>query len=192
LWNHNPDNNRWSLSARPGWLRLTARPLATQSGISGYGDAVTADPDSVVFAYDTLVQMAMGQTSSAVTVLDTTGMIDAQQAGLTLFGEKWGWIGVQQQGNQRLVVANVNGGRSSGPALTGNIVYLRAMFGGASEISFAYSIDGSTFIALGGTAAVDRTWGEGIKFGLFTYNPPSGPAGGYADFDFLRYSHDGP
>ena len=194
LWNHNPDNNRWSLGARPGWLRLTARPLATQSGISGYGDAVPADSDSIVFAYNTVVQEAMGQTCSAITVLDTSGMIDGQQAGITLFGEQWGWIGVNQLGSQRIVVANLIGVRNVGPVLTGNTVYLMAKFGGASEISFAYSLDGTSFIPLpqNGTLAVNRSWGEGIKFGLFTYNPPNGPAGGYADFDYFRYSHDGP
>ena len=192
LWNHNPDNNRWSLEARPGWLRLTARSLAATAGVSGYGDPVEVDPDSVVFAYNTLVQIAMGQACSATTLLDASGMIDGQQAGITLFGAKWGWVGVSQQGNLRVVVANVNGGRTSGPTITGNTVYLKASFGGASEISFAYSLDGSTFVPLGGSATVNRTWGEGIKFGVFTYNPTSAPAGGYADFDFLRYSHDGP
>jgi hypothetical protein len=134
----------------------------------------------------------MGQACSATTLFDASGMIDGQQAGITLFGQKWGWVGVSQQGNLRLVVANVNGGRTSGPTLAGNTVYLKALFGGASEMSFAYSLDGSTFIPLGGTATVGRTWGEGIKFGLFTYNPTGAPAGGYADFDYLHYSHDGP
>jgi hypothetical protein len=38
----------------------------------------------------------------------------------------------------------------------------------------------------------NRSWGEGIKFGLFTYTLSAGPAAGYADFDYFRYSHDGP
>jgi hypothetical protein len=119
-------------------------------------------------------------------------MIDGQQAGISLFGAKWGWVGVSQQGSLRVVVANVNGGRTSGPTMSGNTVYLRASFDASSALSFTYSLDGSTFVALGGSATVNRTWGEGIKFGLFTYDPTGAPAGGYADFDFFRYSHDGP
>jgi hypothetical protein len=99
---------------------------------------------------------------------------------------------VIQEASSRVVVANVNGGRTLGPVMSGTTVYMRALFDASSAISFAYSLDGSTFIPLGGSATVNRTWGEGIKFGLFTYNPTGAPAGGHADFDFLRYSHDGP
>ena len=109
-----------------------------------------------------------------------------------MFGSKWGWVGVTEEGASRVVVANVNGGRTVGPTLGANTVYLRASFDPSSSISFAYSLDGATFVPLGGSATVNRTWGEGIKFGLFTYNPTGSPAGGYADFDFMRYSHDGP
>jgi beta-xylosidase len=196
LWNHNPDNNRWSLSARPGWLRLTARQLANLSGqtiTTGYGDTIAWNEDDIVFAYNTVVEEAMGQTCSAVTALDTTGMIDGQRAGITLFGGQWGWIGVQKQGSQSIIVVNVNGGRTTGPTLTSNVVYLKAMYGAGSTCSFAYSLDGSTFVTANVTLpGVNRTWGEGIKFGLFTYNLSTGTAGGYADFDYFRYSHDGP
>jgi hypothetical protein len=39
---------------------------------------------------------------------------------------------------------------------------------------------------------VGRTWFEGIKFGLFTYNLSTAAAGGAADFDYFHYTHDGP
>jgi hypothetical protein len=56
--------------------------------------------DSIIFAYNTVVQLAMGKVASAVTKLDTTGIVDGQRAGITLFGQTYGWIGVVAHGWQ--------------------------------------------------------------------------------------------
>jgi beta-xylosidase len=193
LWNHNPDDTKWSLTARPGWLRLSARPLAAQSGVNGAdGGAVRFVEDSIVFAYNTVVQLAMGRVASAVTKLDTTGIVDGQRVGITLFGQTYGWIGVVRGGGQITVRTSMNGTSTAGPALTATAVFLKASISAASQISFAYSTDGVAFTALGGAQTVGRTWFEGIKFGLFTYNLSTAVAGGVADFDFFHYTHDGP
>lgn len=193
LWNHNPDDSRWSLSARPGWLRLTARPLAARSGVNGAdGGAVRFVEDSIVFAYNTLVQLAMGKVASGVTRMDTSGIVDGQRAGVTLFGQVYGWIGVVGAGGQVTLRTNLNGVYTNGPVVTGRTVFLKASMSAASQISFAYSLDGTTFTPLGGSQTVGRTWFEGIKFGLFTYHLSTATAGGVADFDFFHYTHDGP
>jgi beta-xylosidase len=192
LWNHNPDDTKWSLTARPGWLRLSAQPLASKSGSSAASGSVPFVEDSIIFAYNTVVQLAMGKVASAVTKLDTTGMVDGQRAGITLFGQTYGWIGVVNAAGKGTVRANVNGTYTTGPTLTATTVYLRASMSASSQISFAYSTDGATFTALGGSATVGRTWFEGIKFGLFSYNLSTATAGGVADFDYFHYTHDGP
>lgn len=192
LWNHNPDDTKWSLAARPGWLRLSARPLAAQSGTSGAGSGVPFVEDSIVFAYDTLVQLAMGKVASAVTKLDTTGIVDGQRAGMTLFGQSYGWIGVVGAGGQVTVRADLDGTTTQGPVLATKTIFLKASINAASQISFAYSIDGVTFTGLGGSQTVGRTWFEGIKFGLFTYVLSTAAAAGVADFDYFHYTHDGP
>jgi beta-xylosidase len=192
LWNHNPDDTKWSLSARPGWLRLSARPLANKSGTSAASGSVPFVEDSIIFAYNTVVQLAMGKVASAVTLLDTSGMVDGQRAGITLFGQTYGWIGVVNTAGKGTVRANVDGTYTSGPALAGTTVYLKASMSASSQISFAYSTDGVTFTPLGGSVTVGRTWFEGIKFGLFTYNLSTATAAGAADFDYFHYTHDGP
>ena len=103
-----------------------------------------------------------------------------------------GWIGVVNTAGKGTVRANVDGTYTSGPALTGTTVYLKASMSASSQISFAYSTDGATFTPLGGSVTVGRTWFEGIKFGLFTYNLSTAAAGGVADFDYFHYTHDGP
>jgi beta-xylosidase len=192
LWNHNPDDTKWSLTARPGWLRLSARPIANQSGTSAASGSVPFVEDSIIFAYNTVVQLAMGKVASAVTKLDTTGIVDGQRAGITLFGQTYGWIGVVGTAGKSVVRANVDGTYATGPTLTATTVYLKASMSASSQISFAYSTDGVTFTALGGSATVGRTWFEGIKFGLFTYNLSTATAAGVADFDYFHYTHDGP
>ncbi len=192
LWNHNPDDTKWSLTARPGWLRLSARPLANKSGTSAASGSVPFVEDSIIFAYNTVVQLAMGKVASAVTSLDTSGMVDGQRAGITLFGQTYGWVGVVDTAGKGTVRANINGTYTTGPSLTATTVYLKASMSASSQISFAYSTDGVNFTALGGSVTVGRTWFEGIKFGLFTYNLSTAAAGGAADFDYFHYTHDGP
>ena len=192
LWNHNPDDTKWSLTARPGWLRLSAQPLASKSGTSAASGSVPFVEDSIIFAYNTVVQLAMGKVASAVTKLDTTGIVDGQRAGITLFGQTYGWVGVVGTAGKSVVRANVNGTYTTGPTLTATTVYLKASMSASSQISFAYSNDGVTFTALGGSATVGRTWFEGIKFGLFSYNLSTATAAGVADFDYFHYTHDGP
>ena len=192
LWNHNPDDTKWSLSAHPGWLRLLARPIANKSGTSAASGSVPFVEDSIIFAYNTVVQLAMGKVASAVTSLDTSGMVDGQRAGITLFGQTYGWIGVVNTAGKGTVRANINGTYTTGPALTATTVYLKASMSASSQISFAYSTDGVAFTALGGSVTVGRTWFEGIKFGLFSYNLSTATAAGAADFDYFHYTHDGP
>jgi beta-xylosidase len=192
LWNHNPDDTKWSLSARPGWLRLSARPIANKGGTSAASGSVPFVEDSIIFAYNTVVQHAMGKVASAVTKLDTSGMVDGQRAGITLFGQSYGWVGVVNTAGKGTVRANLDGTYTTGPALTATTVYLKASMSADSQISFAYSIDGATFTPLGGSVKVGRTWFEGIKFGLFTYNLSTATAAGVADFDYFHYTHDGP
>jgi beta-xylosidase len=193
LWNHNPDSTKWSLTARSGWLRLTARPISNQSGTDCTGSAVQFTEDNIIFAYNTLVQLAMGRTCSGIAKIDVSGMIDGQRAGVTLFGEVYGWIGVVKQGSVMSIRTNINGAYTNGPALASDTVFLKAMMDANSSISFSYSLNGSAFTALGRTdQAVTRTWYEGIKFGLFTYNLSTGVSGGYVDVDYFHYMHDGP
>jgi beta-xylosidase len=193
LWNHNPDTTKWSLTARPGWLRLTARPLANKSGVNGTGGAVTFSEDNIIFAYNTLVQEAMGRKCSAIAKVDMSGMINGQRAGITLFGQVYGWIGIDKESSGATIRTKINGTYTNGPVFTGTDLYLKAALDTLSRISFAYSLDGSTFTTLGSTTqAVDRTWYEGIKFGLFTYNLSTGTVGGWMDVDYFRYTQDGP
>jgi len=109
-----------------------------------------------------------------------------------LFGMDYSWIGVVREDGRARIRAIVNGRNFDGPELTAPVVFLRAAMNDASEATVAYSLDGETFMPLGESLRVGRTWYEGIKFGLFTYTLSTDRPGGSVDFDFFRYRHDGP
>jgi len=67
-WNHNPDNAHWSLSERPGFLRLHAMPA-----------------DDLLSARKTLTLTPQDPALNAVVLLDVKGMADNQRAGLGMF-----------------------------------------------------------------------------------------------------------
>lgn len=71
-WNHNPVPEKWSLSARRGYLRLIA-----------------AQANELRYAHNTLTQKLMGRLGSAMVGLDLSGMVDGQRAGLCHIGGRF-------------------------------------------------------------------------------------------------------
>lgn len=183
-WNHEPVAGGWSLTARPGWLRLEALPLATESGETPLGNAVEFAEDDLRFAYDVLVQNAMGRRSSGTTLLDTQGMVEGQRAGLAFFGQEYAWVGVVvSEGRRRVMARLIDGSVLEGPVLGADTVWLRGSMSERSEVGLAYSLDGESFTALGEEASVGRTYFQAIKYALFTYHLSTAGRGGTADFD---------
>lgn len=78
-WNHNPNNNLWSLTDREGYLRL-------KSGLIS---------KNIRDARNTLTQRTFGPTSGAVTVLEVGHMREGDVAGLTAFQNQYGFVGIK-------------------------------------------------------------------------------------------------
>lgn len=172
-WNHNPDNSKWSLSARPGYMRIT----------SGRVDA------QVVNAKNTLTMRSFGPKSSGRVSLDVSGLKDGDVAGLVALQAKYGLIGVKKSGTTNTIVM-MNGTTEAGTApLAGNKVFLRIDFdftNRTDKATFFYSTDSTTWKQLGNTLSMtyDLAHFTGYRFGLFNYATKS--AGGYADFDWFK------
>lgn len=179
-WNHNPQPAGWSLTERLGYLRLQAGPLETGPGEDGVHLPVPYAEDSILFARNTLVQLMMGSGCQGTTCLSVEGMVDGQRAGLCLFNRDYLWIGVVQEGGVRRVRACTNDAVLDGPELRQPSLWLRA-FNQDGVGSVAYSLDGETYLPLGGTIPLQIQWFEAHKFGLFTYNLHGRT--GWADFD---------
>ena len=168
-WNHVPDDTRWSLSERPGCLRLHT----------------LAAPD-FWRARNTLTQRAVGPQSTPTAVLDASGLKPGDVAGLALLNLPYAWIGVRC-GPEGVAIEQFNQltGETSRASLAGRRVWLRAQCDFLQEIAtFSYSEDGRTFQPLGGEFELVfqlKTF-QGVRYSLFAFNDAGAPAG-YADFD---------
>jgi beta-xylosidase len=176
-WNHQPDGRRWSLAARPGWLRIVNGPPAGR----------------FVDARNMLTQRAFGPRSSAATRLDATGLADGDAAGLGILMEHYAWIGVVKEGGRSsLVMTALPGGEEVETArvpLDRDTVHLRVdadFLDMKDEAVFSYSLDGEAWTPIGGPFPLRYTLGHfmGARFALFSYGRRT--EGGVADFDFLR------
>jgi beta-xylosidase len=170
-WNHNPDDSKWSLTGRHGYLRLRAAPA-----------------ESLVHARNTLTQMLADPAVIITTLLDSRKMADGQRAGLCMLGDPAGWIGVAQtEGRQQIGCFTANH-ETLGPTISSSSIYLRMNVDNGIA-TFSYSLDGNTFVADGDPVKLRSSWWKGARPGLFSFNTAGQPpqSTGAADFDWFHY-----
>lgn len=170
-WNHAPDDSKWSLKERKGFLRLHSLPAT-----------------DFWQARNTLTQRAVGVISVPTAELDTSGMQPGDVAGLGLLNAPYAWIGVQRdEAGLTVTQFDQKTGNTVRVPLKGTRVWLRASCDFLTEQArFSYSTDGKKFEPLGDTFTMVyqlKTF-QGIRYSLFHYNT-NGQPGGYADFDRL-------
>lgn len=171
-WNHYPRDEKWSLTERPGALRLHAfRPLK---------------PDDIHKTGNTLTQRIYASERGRVTVkLDASWLADGQNAGLTFFSRHAGWIGVHRRQGETRIVQVEQTRRNQGPVLAGAQVWLRADIDVNGLVSFAYSTDGQDYLPLGEPHQAGWWNYRGTRIGLFTYNNDA--EAGHVDFEDFDY-----
>jgi len=170
-WNHQPRADMWSLSERPGFLRLRAFP--------------PRKPDELLNAGNTLTRRMMRRpTDRCEARIDISQMVDGQRAGLCHFAKTFASIGVWQDGGTRTIAFDRQGKTTTGPAIKTNEIFLRCSWDIDGNAQFAYSTDGDSFTILGDKHQL--AWGNyrGERIGLFCYNNNS--VGGLVDVDWVH------
>ena len=174
-WNYQPNAAMWSLSERPGYLRLRAQaPLAV-----GHHQLLR----------NVITQRSLRTKGNQFTVkLDLTGMEAEQEDGITHFAKTRAAISVVQAGNIRRLSVDVNGVHTAGPRVDGRILWLRSDWDFAGRSHFSFSLDGHSYRRLGRNYQL--TWGDyrGDRIGIFTSNATGR---GYLDVDSVRYETTG-
>ncbi|MBE0538048.1 MAG: endo-1,4-beta-xylanase [Phycisphaerae bacterium] len=192
-WNHVPDDSKWSLTEKPGVLRLHSLPA-----------------EDFYSARNSLCQRPPGPESIMTVELDASGMVEGDTAGLALLSSPYAWIGVVKSADGMRVqrYASPNRGRGFGargaapvtseapptisPINPPEHLWLRVACNfDTDEAVFSWSADGKEFTPLGDPFTMTfqlRTF-QGVRPSLFHYNT-SGRAGGYVDFD--NYTVDEP
>jgi beta-xylosidase len=173
-WNHNPVNHLWSLTERPGFLRLTTG---------------RTDP-SFVDARNTLTQRTFGPTSAATTFIDASNLNDGDVAGLGLLAAEYGFVGVTRaNGAYAIAMTDAAAGVVERIPLDQTTVYLRAeadFRDQTDRATFAYSLDGDAWHPIGRALQMRYTLDHfmGYRFALFNFATET--PGGRADFGFFR------
>lgn len=191
-WNHNPDNTKWSLTEREGYLRLYTAGTA-----KGW-----------LNARNTLTQRTYGPTSSYAISMDVSNMNSGDIAGLGGLANKYGYVGVRCNDDGTKEIIMVDGSDNSGAnnadaavseavACENDTVYLKADFLFADtekeydQMDFYYSYNGKTWNKIGTSAHTKYDivpMFMGIRVGIFNYATTN--EGGYVDVDYFHVTSE--
>ncbi|GMK40939.1 hypothetical protein PCCS19_39950 [Paenibacillus sp. CCS19] len=171
-WNHQPRADKWSLTERPGHLRLYAcQPI---------------EKGNFFTVCNVITQRAFRTVHNAATVkLDIGGMADGQEAGLCHFAQTYCTIGVHQQNGTRVLKFSHSGAVGWGLDVPGDTLWLSSVWDKDGISRFEYSFDGVHFTSFGDTYQLG--WGNyrGDRIGVYSYNCESEQ--GYIDVDRFVY-----
>ena len=176
-WNHNPRDDGWSLSERPGWLRLKAN---VPVGDGGFWNAA-----------NTISQRHMGKGAGVATAkIDVGGMEPGQQAGFCHHSDQYVLLGVRvaDDGTGNLVFIH-DGQETTGPEVPADVLYLRTDIE-ADRARFSYSVDNERWTPIGEPFALTFGRWRGDRLGFYCWNDRADA--GHLDVDWFRYDYDGP
>jgi beta-xylosidase len=178
-WNHNPVDARWSLTQRPGYLRL--RPTRS---------------DTLWFARNTLTQKAQGPRSHAEVKLDIANIRRGDRCGFGTFGQYSAALSVTRSAKgpaslSMAVTESTEAGpktdeRAASVPITGTALWM------GMDLDFttargrlSYSSDGQRWTPVGGEFPLAFAWRtgtfQGEQMAIFCYNPS--PGAGFLDVD---------
>jgi beta-xylosidase len=178
-WNHQPRAGMWSLSERPGYLRLHAFP-PVRPGFWGAGD--------------TLGLRHMRSVKTEVTAkIDVTGFADGQEGGLAHYnsGRRFATLSVVQSEGKRVLkfeseeAPNKNHTADTvDPGVQLTSIWMRTDAGFDDLVHFSYSLDGIHFTPIGQPQKLTPGNYRGDQAGLYTVNPTK--IAGVMDIDFFN------
>jgi len=177
-WNHVPVDGRWSLTERPGFLRL-------------YALAATSLWD----ARNTLTQRAIGPRSTPTVIVETAGLKPGDVAGFALLIQPDAWIGVERTGvGLTLVQHDGQTMQDKSLPIAASRIWFRADCDYFTQLArFSYSADGETFHSVGEPfrmVTIGVTF-QGVRYALFSFHRGVGEAG-FADFDSIEIKEPNP
>lgn len=170
-WNHVSDPEKWSLTERPGYMRLHTASVT----------------NSLTNAQNTLRQRVVGPESDATIKMDISKMQDGDIAGLSVIQRDYNYIGVKMDGKEKRVLIDDKGSEQCSeeiPADTKEIWFRASMPRYEYRTEFSYSLDGKNFVQLGGKYEMHYGNYVGMGFGAFNYATKE--LGGYVDLDYFH------
>jgi beta-xylosidase len=180
-WNQQPRADKWSLTERPGFLRLYAfKPLEAKNFFT---------------AANTIGQRYYRCENSVATVkLDISGMANGQDVGICQYdvGKDFSSFGIIMQNNEKKLIYKTKEEKKDLTELVGKViskkvktVYFQVNADFNGFCNFKYSFDNKKFLPMGGTSQL--TWANyrGTRLGIYNYNNLQET--GYIDVDWFNY-----
>lgn len=189
-WNHNPVDGAWSLTERPGYLRLhTSRVVK-----------------SIFEAPNTISQRMEGPRCTASVSIDITNMKDGDRAGFAAFNGHSGLLTVGRDGKKTWLamsvavvdlddkskaIKKVDEQELERVSIASSSVYLRIdgdFTLGKDSATFYYSTGGDDWTAIGRPFKMQFDYRKlfmGTRYAIFNYATKK--AGGYIDVDEFKY-----
>lgn len=194
-WNHNPVKEAWSMTERPGFLRLKTNRVE----------------QSIYSARNTLTQRMEGPTCAGSVSIDIRKMKDGDRAGFAAYNGHSGILTIEKNGSkvalvlthevvdlsnqehaikgverQEIARVNISGKKNICLKITGDF-----RPGKNDNATFWYSLDGGkTYQQIGGDYRMRFDYRKhfmGTKFAIFNYCTKQ--IGGYIDVDWFHYEH---
>lgn len=174
MWNHNPDNTKWSLTGSS--LRLKA------TRASNFWNA-----------RNSLTQKGQGPVSSAAIKIDCSKMEPGDIGGLGMLGDPRGYIAVT--GNPRkIIMSEEDIVKATVNNITSNILYfsIEMNFGNKQAKFFWKDDENKNWQALGTAITMGFDWQHGTfqgeQYAILNFNPSTST--GYMDVDWFKFSKE--
>ncbi len=192
-WNHNPIDSAWSLTERPGYLRLRTNRIA----------------ENIFTARNTITQRMEGPRSSGAVALDLSNMREGDVTGLSAFNGDAGVLSVKRSDgkyvltmtvenvsldNRTKAVTDVKIEPQGEVVLSSDRIWLRVDGDfrlGQDLATFFYSPDGENWTSIGRPFKMRfdyRRMFMGSKFAIFNY--ATREPGGWVDVDRFDFSRN--
>ena len=189
-WNHNPVDSAWSLTERPGCMRLHTPRVVP----------------NLYVAPNTLTQRMTAPACTGSVHLWLDGLREGDRTGLWAYQGDGATLTVERREGQLYLIMDTQQSHFAEPQhaiadvsvqeyfrlpLAQNEIYLRLegdFAHGRDVVSFVYSLDGEVWTHVGPEVHVAfdyRRFFMGTKFGIFCYATQA--LGGYVDVDWFRY-----
>lgn len=174
-WNHNPDNNAWSLTEHKGQLTLHALPA-----------------ENFFKARNTLTQKVMGYQSVATIAIDVSHMAEGARCGLACMGKTNELLGIAKVNGQLQIYRGDGISENILSPLKGKRVFLRISFDmAAKQYRFAYSTDERRYTEIAQPFFVDFGNWKGVRLGIYHYQSssatPVSSNNNYITLPWVRY-----
>jgi len=185
-WRYNPKMDRWSLTERPGFLRLKACVSLPVN-----------DKGSLKKLPNLLCQRLMGKHGNVMTAkIDFSGLVNGQEGGFHISSGAHNAIGVKKDDKGALRLFFKSDAASSNKTMVAQKeiglqqpeVWLQARVE-EGLATFFYSLDGETFTPLGDQVRLVMAGFVANAVGFYTMNTEEK---GYMDVDWFKYDYDGP